>query len=168
MFGPLPATPWRLVLDTNVVMALWHFRDPALALLWDGLAAGRLRAITRPDCLAELRRVLAYEQFRIDAMQQAAIQTDYAAHAECWPAASPAEAGLAAALPRCRDRDDQKFVALAWAADAACLVTRDKQLLKLARRPQLRERFMILTPERLCQDLRSLADAQALQEVTAP
>lgn len=150
--------PLRLVLDTNVVMALWHFHDPVLAPLWHALEAGRVQVVTRADCLDELRRVLAYEQFGIDPDRQAAIHSTYAARAECLAAATPAELASAEDLPRCRDRDDQKFLALASDAAAHALVTRDKQLLHLARRPQLRERVAILTPERLCQSLAPAAD----------
>jgi predicted nucleic acid-binding protein len=118
-----------------------------------------VQVITRPDCLDELCRVLAYEQFHIDATRQAAIHAAYAARAAVWPEATLAKTELAAALPRCQDRDDQKFVALAWDAGAHALVTRDKLLLRLARWPVLRERFAILTPERLCQSLAPGADA---------
>ena len=39
-----------------------------------------------------------------------------------------------AQLPRCRDRDDQKFLEAALAARAGFLVTKDRALLDLARR----------------------------------
>jgi len=39
-----------------------------------------------------------------------------------------------ARLPVCRDRDDQKFLELAAAAGADCLVTKDRELLALSRR----------------------------------
>lgn len=152
--------PLRLVLDTNVVMALWHFRDPKLAPLAAWLGAGRAEAITRPECLDELQRVLAYEQFRIEPVRQAEILTAYRARAQCVDAASEAELAVAATLPRCRDRDDQKFIGLAWDTDAHAIVTRDKLLLKLARRTPLRERFGILTPERLCQMIAPLMQSE--------
>ena len=37
-------------------------------------------------------------------------------------------------VPRCKDRDDQKFLALADAADVAYLVSKDRAVLKLRRR----------------------------------
>jgi predicted nucleic acid-binding protein len=48
-------------------------------------------------------------------------------------------------LPRCEDADDQKFIELAWHARASHLLTRDKALLKLARR--LSDRFAVLAPD---------------------
>ena len=46
-------------------------------------------------------------------------------------------------LPRCVDPDDQKFLELALAARAECLVTKDHKLLELARRTKA---FRILNP----------------------
>jgi predicted nucleic acid-binding protein len=55
--------------------------------------------------------------------------------------------GASASLPRCDDRDDQKFLELARDGGAEWLVTADKALLRLARRDKLRGLFRILTPE---------------------
>jgi predicted nucleic acid-binding protein len=49
----------------------------------------------------------------------------------------------AAALPRCRDADDQKFLELAAAAGARYLVSKDQALLELAPRVSL---FRIAAP----------------------
>jgi uncharacterized protein len=149
--APHPAAPWHCVLDTNVVMALWHFRDPKLQRLWDWIETGAVRPVTRSDCLDELQRVLAYSQFRIEAEQREHLYAAYAALAHCLPDADEAQIAFAESLPRCGDRDDQKFVSLAWDAGARALVTRDKLLLRLARRAPLKERFVILTPEHMCQ-----------------
>jgi predicted nucleic acid-binding protein len=50
-------------------------------------------------------------------------------------------------LPVCTDRDDQKFLEIARDADAGILVTKDKALLKLARRAARENLFRIMTPE---------------------
>jgi len=50
-------------------------------------------------------------------------------------------------LPVCTDRDDQKFLEIARDADAAILVTKDKALLKLARKTAREGLFRIMTPE---------------------
>lgn len=147
----LPASsssPLRLVLDTNVVMALWHFRDPGLAPLAALIERGACALLTRADCLDELQRVLAYRQFGVPPERQAQIHAHYAALAQCLSDPDEAERLALEALPRCKDRDDQKFLALAWAGRAEVLLTRDKLLLKLARKSPFREQLRILTPER--------------------
>jgi len=145
--------PLRLVLDTNVVMALWHFVDPKLAELSRLIDEKRAILFTRGDCLGELQRVLAYHQFAIAPARQTELYATYAAIAQCLPEADEAQLAFAASLPKCKDRDDQKFVSLAWDADIDVLVTRDKLLLGLARKAPLRDKLAILTPERLQQVL---------------
>jgi putative PIN family toxin of toxin-antitoxin system len=150
---PAPDIPLRVVLDTNVIMAFWHFCDPKLMSLLAWLESRQAVLLTRQSCLEELQRVLAYVQFRIEPSQQADILTDYRARSECLADASEAQMLAALALPQCRDRDDQKFIQLAWEGEAHLLLTRDKLLLGMARRAPLRDRTNILTPERLIKQL---------------
>ena len=51
-----------LVLDTNIVLDLLVFADPATAPLPGLMASGRLRWIATAGMRAELARVLAYAQ----------------------------------------------------------------------------------------------------------
>jgi predicted nucleic acid-binding protein len=85
-------------------------------------------------CEAELERVLAYDLARhtLDGAGQAACLAECRRIARRIDAAAPeAERKL---LPRCVDPDDQKFLELALAARAECLITKDHKLLELARR----------------------------------
>ncbi len=50
-------------------------------------------------------------------------------------------------LPRCSDVDDQKFLELARDARADVLISKDKALLKLARKTMQAGLFNILPPE---------------------
>lgn len=138
------ALPAILVLDTNTVLALWMFRDPALQALHAWIDEGGSTLCSREDALDELRHVLAYPRFGLDEERQAALQADYRARTTL-----VARVAQAAALPICRDPDDQKFLEIAAAAGTACLLTRDKALLRLARHRLVRARFAIMTPERL-------------------
>jgi predicted nucleic acid-binding protein len=147
----LPATTdrplTRLVLDTNTVMALWFFEDPALEPLRTLLAGGTPPVLaTRADALEELRRVLAYRQFAIPAARQAQLLDAYARR--CSLVGTPATAP--AALPPCRDPQDQKFLEIARDGGASHLASRDKALLRLDRHRLIRPLFAIVTPERLC------------------
>lgn len=137
-----PEKPFRLVLDTNVVIDLLHFRDVRTAWLPDAVAGGRVRCFTDAACLAELKRVLAYPAFRLAAPERETIERDYLA----WAERCEADRDATTALPRCRDADDQKFLELASRCTADALVTRDKELLRLARR-RPPPPFAILTAE---------------------
>ncbi|KON81829.1 putative toxin-antitoxin system toxin component, PIN family [Azoarcus sp. PA01] len=146
----------RIVLDTNTVMALWLFEDPALRRLRDAIEGCDFALVTRGDALDELRHVLAYRQFGVAAERQAAILAGYAARVTLLPdrdapvgVDGPAQA--LPALPLCRDRDDQKFLEIARDGQASHLVSRDKALLKLNRHRLLRPLFAVLTPENFAQ-----------------
>ena len=129
----------RLVLDTNVVLDLLVFRDPGVGPLRSAIEARRVELVTSAECLVELRRVLGYPGFKLDAAAQDAAFDWYETRVEV--AEHPVPTQL---LPRCRDADDQKFLELAWAAGADHLVTKDKALLELARRVKKLGRFSVL------------------------
>ncbi|MBI5108526.1 MAG: putative toxin-antitoxin system toxin component, PIN family [Rhodocyclales bacterium] len=131
--------------DTNVLVSLYVFADSRFTPLRDKVDAGEWLALTGEACLEEFRRVLTYPMFALSADRQQAALAAYEQRVAQIPAIS---AGTAcAALPRCKDRDDQKFLELARDGAADWLVTADKALLKLARRDGLRGLFCILTPE---------------------
>jgi len=134
-----------VVLDTNVVLSLWMFEDPALVRLRAAVESGLLRPFTREDCLGELSRVLAYTQFAQPPERQAEIAATY--RARC--CVIDVVDAPSCELPACLDRDDQKFLEVARDSGAKALLTRDKLVLKLGRRPVIGARFAILTPERL-------------------
>lgn len=138
----------RVVFDTNAILSLWAFTDSRFAPLRAEVDAGRWLALTRPDCLDELRRVLTYPQFKFDQARQDAAYAAYEAQALCWQGDA-----VDAELPRCKDRDDQKFLELARDAGAHWLVTSDKLLLRCARRQKLAGMFQILKPDVLLAEL---------------
>jgi len=121
----------RIVLDSNVWIDILVFDDPATRPIRDALARGALQAAIDPRCLAELEHVLDYPQFVARAVDKAAA---LAAVARLATAVPLQEAAGAVALPKCKDRDDQKFLELAFAVKAEWLVSKDRALLKLAKR----------------------------------
>lgn len=131
----------RLVLDTNVWLDWLVFGDARVAPLRAAVEAGHAQIFIDAPCEAELARVLAYP-LRKPPLDEAARE---ACLAECRRVAKPIDAIAVtpAPLPRCADPDDQKFLEAALAARAHALVTRDGELLALARR-QLP--FRIVTP----------------------
>lgn len=133
----------RVVFDTNVLLSLFVFADSRFAPLRGEVASGRWIALTSAPCLAEYRRVLGYPLFALTPERQEAA---YAAYLDLVRMidAVPQEA---IALPRCKDRDDQKFLELARDGQAHWLVTADKLLLRLRRGRRMEQLFSILTPD---------------------
>jgi putative PIN family toxin of toxin-antitoxin system len=127
-------TPKRIVLDTNIWLDWLVFHDQGLSHLKLAVEENRADIFIDAACEAELERVLAYDLARhtLDPAAQAACLAECRRIAQRIDAAAPeAERKL---LPRCADPDDQKFLELALAARAECLVTKDHKLLELARR----------------------------------
>jgi uncharacterized protein len=122
--------PWRVVLDSNVWIDILVFDDPATRALVAALDDGRLEAVIDGRCLAELTYVLDYPQFAARAVDKAQALARLASLSRPFETDVPPPA----TLPKCKDRDDQKFLELAHAAGAAWLVSKDHALLKLARR----------------------------------
>jgi putative PIN family toxin of toxin-antitoxin system len=140
--------PLRVVFDTNVLLSMFVFADSRFAPLRAEVDAGRWLAFTRPDCLEEFRRVLDYAMFKLEPERQAHAFAAYAAIAlqpETPPPDEPAP------LPRCKDKDDQKFLELARDIGADWLVSSDKALLKLNRK--LVGRYRVLKPEQALKEL---------------
>jgi putative PIN family toxin of toxin-antitoxin system len=136
-------TPKRIVLDTNIWLDWLVFKDLSLLKLKKAFSEGQAEIFIDAACEAELERVLAYDLARhtLAAAAQAACLAECRRIAQRIDAAAPeAERRL---LPRCVDPDDQKFLELALAARAECLVTKDHKLLELARRTKA---FRILNP----------------------
>ena len=127
----------RLVIDTQVWLDWLVFDDASVAGLRAAIGDRRAEALINDLCLAELERVLAYPLNRT---------VDVASClARCRELMTRFEGTATLKLPACRDPDDQKFLELAAAAGADCLVTRDRDLLRLARR--CAPWFAILRPD---------------------
>jgi putative PIN family toxin of toxin-antitoxin system len=123
-------TSVTLVIDTNVVLDLFVYEDPATVPLRAVLADPQTRWLATPVMREELNRVLAYPQVvkRLVARSLTA---------EAVLSTFDARAQLADTAPKapyvCKDADDQKFIDLA-AAHTAVLLSKDKAVLCMAKR----------------------------------
>lgn len=135
----------RLVFDTNVWLDWLVFGDAGMAPIRRAVEEGSAEVWIDAACEAELARVLAYPlgRYALDAARQVACLAQCLAVSRRWDA--PVSTALA--IPKCRDPDDQKFLALAAACGAHALITRDAALLELARRMP----FRIVTPDGFAQ-----------------
>lgn len=138
----IPAPAQRIVLDTNVCLDLFVFRDPRWADLLAALESGAVEAVTRADCRDEYLIVLHYRHLPLDDSTRPASAARFD---QLIKVVAPAP-GLAR-LPVCTDKDDQKFLEVARDAGAEILITKDKALLKLARKTAQAGMFRIMVPE---------------------
>ena len=119
-----------LVIDTNVVLDLLVFGDPAARRLHEGLQAGALRWLATVPMREELARVLDYPKLarRVTFHRGAADQVlqDFDRHAQLVDV--PPKAGVT-----CGDPDDQKFIDLA-VAHRCLLLSKDDEVLRMRKR----------------------------------
>lgn len=141
-----PRGPARAVIDTNVCLDLFVFEDPVTQPLLDALRAGAMVALTRGDCREEWRRVLRYPRLGLSGADCERMEKAYDALFVDSMETDVHAAIHAGRAPRCTDPDDQKFLELARASAAACLITRDRALLRLDRTSRRRGLCAILTP----------------------
>lgn len=119
-----------IVLDTNIVLDTWVFKDPATAPLLQALQEGRLQWVATAPMRVELERVLAYPKI----VKRLAFHQKPAADVLAQFDAQAQIVAVAAKAPvTCKDPDDQKFIDLAVAH--RCLVlSKDQAVLCMAKR----------------------------------
>jgi len=139
--------PTRIVIDTNVCLDLFVFRDPRWAELLAALQARTIEAVTRDDCRTEWLKVLEYPHLPLDAESRPRAIAEFDIWISCIER-DTLRARCDVRLPICSDRDDQKFLEIARDSDAGTLITKDKALLKLARKTARSGLFSIVTPEK--------------------
>ena len=124
------AAPVRVVLDTNIVLDLWLYKDPATPALQEALTNKTVQWLTTQVMRDELERVLAYTHIvkRLAFSQLTAqdILVQFDAHAQLVPIAPKA-------MFVCKDGDDQKFIDLA-AEHQTQLISKDKAVLTMRNR----------------------------------
>lgn len=130
------------MLDTNVVLDWLVFRNPQCTPLVQAIEDRRLRWLVTEPMRNELAHVLARGVVDAWAPNQNALWESWRRLSEV---VTQPVIGESFRL-RCTDPDDQKFVDLAM-AHAQWLVSRDRAVLKLARRAQ-RLGVHVLIPER--------------------
>jgi putative PIN family toxin of toxin-antitoxin system len=120
----------KVVVDTNIVLDAFVFKDPAAVPLLDGLQAGALHWIATQPMRDELERVLAYPKivkrllhYQLQALD---VLARFDALARLLPVAPKAPV-------TCKDPDDQKFIDLAVAHQTR-LLSKDQAVLCMAKR----------------------------------
>ncbi len=148
--------PKLVVFDTNICLDFFVFNDPRYLCILECIKQGSIRALTSPPCREEWLRVLHYPHLPIDeTLRPAAI-----AAFDKFIDVTDNFTYSAIRLPICSDKDDQKFLETAQGLRVDYLISKDKALLKLARRVSKLGLFKIMTPELFLSDL-TINDIQA-------
>ena len=118
------------VIDTNIVLDLWLFEDPATIPLRAALQSGAISHLATASMRDELERVLTYPHL-VQRMAKSNIQAQDILNRfdEYLLAAEPA----VKAACTCKDPDDQKFIDLA-VAHAVPLLSKDNAILCMKKR----------------------------------
>ncbi|URX63886.1 putative toxin-antitoxin system toxin component, PIN family [Luteibacter anthropi] len=134
--------PARVVLDTNVCLDAFVFGDPRAAPLLAAIESGEVEAVTHAECREEWLAVLSYPTLKLDDAKREVAASRFDALLQVLPDMSAVNRP-----PRCRDKDDQKFLDIAAASGASVLFSRDAEVLRLARRTRREGLFEIMRPE---------------------
>lgn len=124
-----------IVLDTNIVLDWLVFEDGGMPELMAAINAREVVIASNQACIDELIRVLAYPVFKLNQAAQNAALEKYLSYVQI----TPERASMLGQVPRCRDKDDQKFLELAAHARAVALISKDNAVLGLKR--SMKERF---------------------------
>ena len=129
----------RLVIDTNVLVSALIFKDSRHLPLREAWQKKRFVPLMSVATYRELKYVLGYPMFKLEDSQ---IVDAVALIGPCieWVTV---DLDRAAALPKCSDRDDQKFLQVALCGEASALLSYDRALLKMKRNLP----FPVLKPE---------------------
>jgi putative PIN family toxin of toxin-antitoxin system len=119
-----------IVLDTNIVLDLVVFQDPATQNLRHALELGDLAWIATQAMRDELERVLDYPQIVKSLRHHGGDKAEVLSYWDRW--VKPVEAATKAPVT-CKDPDDQKFIDLAVAHQAR-LLSKDHAVLCMAKR----------------------------------
>jgi putative PIN family toxin of toxin-antitoxin system len=139
----------RLVLDTNIVLDWLLFEDARMSELQRAWDERRVELVTHMPALEELRRVLTYPQFKLSESKQAELLECYESRARM---VTLENLGMPAGFPRCKDCDDDHFLALAY-HHADAVVSKDRAVLALAKRAR-KFGVTVLSPQQLTAKLK--------------
>ena len=125
-----PQTSSPVVIDTNIVLDIWVYQDPATPPLINALEEGKLQWLATVPMGEELLRVLDYPHIAQRRNRDGVSAEAVLAHFDRL-------AKIQAIAPKapyiCKDEDDQKFIDLV-VAHHALLLSKDKQVLRLTNR----------------------------------
>jgi putative PIN family toxin of toxin-antitoxin system len=118
-----------VVLDTNILLDIFVFNDERAVNLKQAILEQSIQVVASQKTLEEFADVLSRPRFKLDKEFQAAILTQ-------WQSISRQvdDSNLAPAPWKCRDKDDQIFLDLAYQLRPTILISKDNAVLQIASR----------------------------------
>lgn len=117
------------MIDTNILLDIYVFQDPCAAALNAQTLSGKLLPVASEQTNAEFIEVLARTKFGLSSDAQQTVLADWQHRSTLRDASQ-----IARSPWRCKDKDDQKFLDLAYSLRPCLLVSKDKQVLRFAKR----------------------------------
>ncbi|MEO7337882.1 MAG: putative toxin-antitoxin system toxin component, PIN family [Caldimonas sp.] len=119
-----------MVLDTNIVLDLFFFHDARCGPLAEAVMQRHLQWVASTEMREELSHVLSRGIRGSWIATSAAVLEAF----DRWTTRVESPGSASRHDMRCTDPDDQKFIDVALHVKAAALISRDRAVLKLARR----------------------------------
>ena len=116
----------RLVLDTNVILDLLVFQDPAAEVIQMVLDAKLMEAVRTEASMLELMDVIQRPNFKLSKEQQQIILKQWESSSRLLE-----NSAIEPAPFTCRDPDDQVFINMAYSLRPALLLSKDLRVLEL-------------------------------------
>lgn len=137
-----------IILDTNVILDIFYFKDPVSLGLWKYIGDNQLKITFSASTLNEAELILRRAVFDLGEDQCLEIEGILA---ERSLKAEPTETSPC----KCKDKEDQKLLDLAVNISPALIVTKDKRVLKCGKKLKARN-VMIVEPSDFVQTFETI------------
>ncbi len=118
-----------VIFDTNVLLDIFVFNDFRAIQIKTALIDHRVKALATPKTIEEFADVISRPLFSLDQVMQEQILNQWHLLANAIE-----DETLRSAPWQCQDPDDQVFLNLAYTSKPSVLLSKDNELLKLAKK----------------------------------
>ena len=118
-----------VIFDTNVLLDIFVFNDFRAIQIKTALIDHQVKALATPKTIEEFADVISRPLFSLDQMTQEQILNQWHLLANVIE-----DEALSSAPWQCQDPDDQVFLNLAYTSKPSVLLSKDNELLKLAKK----------------------------------
>jgi putative PIN family toxin of toxin-antitoxin system len=123
-----------VIFDTNVLLDIFVFNDFRAIHIKLALVDRQLKALVTPKMVEEFAEVISRPLFSLEQSTQEQILTEWRNLATIIP-----DEMVDSAPWQCQDPDDQIFLNLAYTSKPSLLLSKDNELLKLAKKAALED-----------------------------